>query len=243
MDLNIEEKTKIETLSPDLIKLCEKLAAVADALVEEIAQSAGLSEVDTGSPVSNFRKWGRYGWTMLPNEETVFSSDPGDIENANLIMDKSVSQYGEYLLFDKLKEQCGHQKDLLSAIWCFHAQQYKACSLLLFGMIDSKLITCQSFGEKRRYTGGKATDYLNTKLDENYHEFYATRLYQINVIACLKMIFSDTNDFKLNPTVINRHLVAHGMFQNSVSWRDCIQLFLLLYNLTEIIDTLHHDFG
>lgn len=117
--------------------------------VEEIAQSAGLSEVDTGSPISNFRKWGRYGWTMLPDEETVFSSDPGDIENANLIMDKSVSQYGEYLLFDKLKEQCGHQKDLLSAIWCFHAQQYKACSLLLFGMIDSKLITCQSFGEKK----------------------------------------------------------------------------------------------
>ena len=56
MDLNIEEKTKIETLSPDLIKLCEKLAAVADVLVEEIAQSAGLSEVDTRSPVSNFRK-------------------------------------------------------------------------------------------------------------------------------------------------------------------------------------------
>ena len=55
----------------------------------------------------------------------------------------------------------------------------------------------------------------------------------------MKTFFDHGNDFKIQPEVINRNFVTHGMLHRNVSRRDCIMLFLLLYNFTEHINSFN----
>ena len=60
-----------------------------------------------------------------------------------------------------------------------------------------------------------------------------------NVYACLMKVFEDGGDFKKQPEVINRNFVDHGMLHRDVTKRDCIQIFLLYYNLLEFLDIVY----
>ena len=55
---------------------------------------------------------------------------------------------------------------------------------------------------------------------------------------CIQKVFEDGNDFKNQPAVINRNFIDHGMLTRSVVRKDCVQLFLLFYNLIEFLDII-----
>ena len=57
-----------------------------------------------------------------------------------------------------------------------------------------------------------------------------------NLFTCLAAMFERTNDFKGEPRIINRNFTAHGMNTKRITKMDCIQLFLVLHNLSEFLD-------
>ena len=66
-----------------------------------------------------------------------------------------------------------------------------------------------------------------------YHMLYATGL-----LSCLNTFFADGNDFRHEPDVINRNFIDHGMNRRRVRKKDCIQLFVALYDLIEFLEDL-----
>jgi len=56
------------------------------------------------------------------------------------------------------------------------------------------------------------------------------------MFACFEKFFENGNDFRKEPKLINRNFIAHGMNRRDVRKRDCIQLFLALYNLVDFLD-------
>lgn len=66
----------------------------------------------------------------------------------------------------------------------------------------------------------------------------------VNLFACLKTVFANANDFRREPSVINRNFIDHGMTNRNVRKRDCIQLFLLLNNFVDTFEKNNKlDFG
>ena len=54
----------------------------------------------------------------------------------------------------------------------------------------------------------------------------------INLISCLYIFYESHQGFQNEPqNVINRNFIMHGMGHRKVLRRDCIQLFLLYYNV------------
>lgn len=93
-----------------------------------------------------------------------------------------------------------------------------------------------------RPVGAKAA----REIEENHQENQA--LYEllnyVNLFACLKTVFAHANDFRREPSVINRNFVDHGMTNRNVRKRDCIQLFLLLNNFVDTFEKNNKlDFG
>ena len=59
------------------------------------------------------------------------------------------------------------------------------------------------------------------------------------LFACLEKVFEGGKDFKNQPDVINRNFLDHGMMTKKVRKKDCIQLFLLYYNMLELLDMIY----
>ena len=123
------------------------------------------------------------------------------------------------------------QADFDEAVFCYDNKKYKACALLLVGIIDSHFIKAQGkrrVDKVRRKVSEKAIEKFKEPiktLPETEHAFFH------NLFSCLSVMFSDANDFD-KTQVVNRHVIAHGM-GSIVLKRDCVQLFLALYNLME----------
>lgn len=185
----------------------------------------------------SYKKWGEIGWSVLPNAPfNFFNEFAQDLKTAN----KSAMQFCEAKSMNKLLEKLHTQdikkSDLDSAIFCYKNKQYKACALMIFGLIDSKMIKLQPKSE-RREVGLRATRKLNAQLDEKLSEkhFLFEALNHINLMTCLGTYFASENNLVKEPDTINRNFVDHGMNARAVRKRDCIQLFIALYNLMKFL--------
>ena len=52
-------------------------------------------------------------------------------------------------------------------------------------------------------------------------------------------VFEKGNDFRKQPEVLNRNFLDHGMLTRKVTRKDCVQLFLLYYNILELLDMIY----
>ena len=182
----------------------------------------------------SYMNWGKFGWTYIPfAPPNLFDNEPRDFYNANSIVKNICTNKNMYSLFDIINSMPVNKEDFGEAVFCYKNRKYKACSLLLFGIIDSFFIKAQG---KRSLNKNKPRRKVSEKAIEEFKEPIKTlpesehALFN-NLFSCLKVMFSNANDFAKSP-VINRHIVAHGMGAK-VKKRDCIQLFLALYNLME----------
>ncbi|MCP1111597.1 hypothetical protein M2150_002467 [Lachnospiraceae bacterium PM6-15] len=202
-----------------------------------------LTQEEKEALKASYEKWGQFGWSAIPNSTiTLYSHAPLDYREADKIALKYFNTDGLKDLFAKLQETPLRKNDLNSAIYCFEHKQYKACATLLFGIIDSKLIRLQAKTEtnNRRQVGQKAIRKLETKIREkaDLEKYLYHFLYLSNLTSCLSTFFENGNDFLHEPKTINRNYILHGMNKRSVRRKDCIQLFLALYNLTNLLDDL-----
>ncbi|NFD75939.1 hypothetical protein FC826_14675 [Clostridium botulinum] len=201
-----------------------------------------ISLEDKERLVENHKKWGTIGWSIIPNAPiNLFSSNLINVNKANANAMQYCKPKDIEELFSRLREQKIKKADLNEAIFCYIHKQYKSCALLLFGIIDAKMIRKQpKQANKRRPVGVTAVRKLKERFEtENDAESILFLLLNyVNLISCLETMFANGNDFKKEPMIINRNFVGHGMSTRHVRKRDCIQLFLVLYNLTDFLDSL-----
>lgn len=191
-------------------------------------------------------KWGELGWTQPPDSPAgLFNTVPDDNDKANKVALKYCTNEEMNALFDDLREMKRVKKsDLEEAIFDYKNSKYKSSALILFGLIDARLIRLQRKEDRnakgRRAVGASAAKKLFSRIEKEQDiKKKCFLLFNfLNVNSCLQKVFEDGDDFKKQPLVINRNFVDHGMMYRKVTKRDCIQLFLLYYNLMDFLDII-----
>lgn len=191
----------------------------------------------------NYKAWGKLGWSVIPHAQLkLFNRAPANAKEADKIALQHFDKKGMEYLFSEIQEKRIKKEDLKSAIFCYENRQYKACALILFGIIDAKMIRLQPKTSDKNYrkVGKGAVVRLKTKFKEKADtEFFLFHmLYFSGLIECLSVLFANGEDFREEPSIINRNFIDHGMNRRSVRKKDCIQLFLALYNLAELLEDL-----
>jgi len=201
-----------------------------------------LTEEHKQKLINEHKKWGHFGWTLIPSAPArFFYKCPDSIQEADKKALLYFREKGFQLLIDDLRSRRIKKSDLEEAIFCFNHSKYKACALILFGIIDSKIIRKHPLSEvkgNRRAVGNEAIRKYKTKIatKTKIDQTFFLLLDFSNVLSCLETMFSSSNCFRIEPIVINRNFICHGMNVRRVKRKDCIKLFLLLRNLMDFIE-------
>ena len=195
----------------------------------------------------SYKRWGQYGWTAPPFSPcNLFYNPPKDKKDADRIALRYCDDYSMDKLFQIFQRKSKVKKsDINEAIRDFHNKRYKSCALILFSLMDAKLIRLQKKSElknnERRDVGAKAAYRLFKKIKDttNVLEMKFSAFTYYGLSECLSVVFANANDFKVQPEVINRNFLMHGMMHRNVYKRDCVQLFLLYYNFIQLIDLFY----
>lgn len=246
----------INNINSTLVQFAQRTAEIMAPIQNAISQYANtFSDIIANIQIPTFsqerkrqleeayKEWGRSGWSVIPHAPLkLFNKVPADIKEADKVALRYFNKKGMEYLFAEIRERPIKKEDLNSSIFCFEHRQYKACASLLFGIIDSKLIRLQpkKMSKNRRQVGTGAVKELEAKFKEKADTelFLYHILYFSGLIECLRTFFANGNDFRAEPKVINRNFIDHGMNRRSVRRKDCVQLFLALYNLTELLEDL-----
>ena len=191
--------------------------------------------------------WADYGWVpFLPKSsasDVIHMKSPSSQEEADKIMMAKLDEKGVQELFDILGQKVlSHSHSITSfndAVKSYNNEIYSGCSLLLFALIDSCFIVGQPFPKKKsdkdRNERKLALSAVGKAIDDDKSKFivsaYATKI-------IIEKCFMRGEDFKeSNEIGINRNFLAHGMNRHIPTQKDCLQLFVLLYNVYILFDT------
>lgn len=230
-----------ETIIKSISDYSENFKRISNALAELVKsiKIPSISNEQKEALQESYKVWGQYGWTVPPYATlNVFNKKPQSIEEANEYMRQYINKSSMMKLFIELRKLNNIRKDdLEEAIENFENRKYKSCVMIIFALIDGKIIRYQN-KEKNRKVGlrgaQKIYDEMELKL-VNRNAFFSL-LNLININSALTVTFANGDNFKKQPCVINRNFVSHGMLHCKVRRRDAAQLFLLLYNLIEFFD-------
>ena len=200
-----------------------------------------ISEERKKELLESYKNWGKFGWTVPPYADIgCFNYCPTTLIEADKAAMQYCSKADMQMLFSELEEVCTRKKDIREAINCYNLHQYKACALILFSIIDSRLIRLQRKNTEKYSVGAGAVakykEIVEQQTSDSGKLFLS--LSYANLFPCLFTVFEDTNNFSKKTKVINRNYLDHGMSYKTVRKKDCIKLFLLLYNLLEFISII-----
>lgn len=229
----LDDIRKIERLVESQSIFLKKVAISFENMASNI-DGLTLSEEEQSDLTESYIKWGKLGWTPFLNKEYIYFLVPpknnvdGDNKLKEYCSSSSVKE-----LFNILNNQIGNLSGLQSAIFCYQQGEYKACTLLLFSLIEERLLKRQTNTAK---VGKGAielleSDYKNIEADD----LFSNLLRYACLFSCLYVMFARANDFKDSMMVINRNYVCHGMEDREITKKDCIQLFLALGNLDNLM--------
>ena len=232
------------TVTSELSAACKKaISSLSEQL--KIIPKGTITEERKLELISSFQQWGEYGWTIIPTASfSLYSEIPANRTEANKMALQACSKSTiERLFRSTAKMKYCKNSDFSEAVFDFENKKYKSCALVLFALIDAKLIRLQRTSDlkgKRRDVGVRAVDKARCRADERTEEYmFFTILSQTNLFACLETLFGSGNDFKRQPEIINRNFIDHGMLTRKVTRLDCLQLFLLYYNLLHFLEFLY----
>ncbi len=232
----------IHRILPDYSKIIQEISHTVACLAESI-RSPLLSEERKKELRDSFSRWGEYGWTLPPNADlSLFYDTPINEADAYRKIQPYVNKGGMQMLFDMLLQMKHIRKsDLKEAIADYDDKRYKSCIMILFSLIDARIIRLQETKESKNRLSGfnGANTYFNRIEAENMIEMtFADVLYKCFILASLSVVFAKGKDFRKQPNVVNRNFIDHGMFHRNVTQRDCKKIFLLLYNFTALVNDL-----
>lgn len=228
----------IINIIPDYSSVFAKLSNSIAALANSI-KIPSLSDEQKKELQDSYKAWGEYGWTSPPYASlSIFDKKPQSLKEANKYMSQYINTSSMKELFIELGKLNNLRKDdLQEAILNFENRRYKSCSMILFALIDGKIIRYQDKETNRKvgfYGAKKICNKIESELS-NKNMFFSL-LNLINTTSALEVTFANAENFKEQPTVVNRNFIHHGMLHGRVRRRDAAQLFLLLYNLIELLD-------
>lgn len=232
---NISESLRIfsETEYRFAQQLAERFADVRARFTQQIIENEQHEKC-----CNSMIEWGNLGWTIYPDSSmTDYYIPPENKEDADKRVRSFCNTKGMEYLFSELRSIKGIKKsDLNEAIQNYKEKRYKSCALVLFAIIDAKMIR-QMTDEDRKPVGLGAAKKIEERLKTKFKADSSLTLYYLylNTTSCLKKLFEYARNFRDQPDVINRNFLDHGMLHRKVSKRDCNQLFLLLYNYSMIL--------
>ncbi|NMD38538.1 MAG: hypothetical protein GYA87_07675 [Christensenellaceae bacterium] len=223
---------------PDYSAAFAKLSNALADLAKSI-KIPSLSDEQKEALQESYKVWGQYGWTVPPSATlNVFNKKPQSLEEANEHMRRYINAASMKELFIELSKLENIRKDdLEEAIANFENRRYKSCAMILFALIDGKIIRYQNKETNRRVgLRGAQKIYGEMELELSNRNAFFSLLNLINVNNALMVTFASGNNFKNQPDIVNRNFIHHGMLHSRVRRRDAAQLFLLLYNLIGLVD-------
>ena len=234
----------INRILPDYTQAMNSLAQIMGKFAE-VFRSPLLSDERKKELQEAFTQWGKLGWTLPPNADLeLFYDSPSDEKEAFKIVQPYINKGGMQFIFDILLEMKHIRKsDIKEAIANYEDKRYKSCIMILFSLIDARIIRLQEKKEgKRRPSGYKGANKYFEKVDadEMIEMSFADALYKYSILSSLSVVFETGDDFKKQPDVINRNFIDHGMLHRNVTQRDCKKLFLLLYNFLALVEDLEN---
>ena len=206
---------------------------ISNIFVEAIKQLSipELSEDEKEELVEQYSLWGDFGWTSTSflNKE-LLDELPIDLKDANKKAKTILNKEGVDELFLQMHKLSTIRKsDLEELENCYRNKCYKACAMISFSMIDSKLFRIQ--GKSKDRTANKGIGELKPKTDTESIQSFYNYLSAINLIRSLKAMYKFANNFEKQFDVINRNFVDHGMLHKNVGQGDAIKTILATYNL------------
>lgn len=234
VDIMIKLGQTITDYSSVFAKLSNAIADLANNI-----KIPSLSDEQKKELQDSYKAWGKHGWTVPPYASlSIFDKKPQSLQEANRYMRQYINTASMKELFIELGRLDNLRKDdLQEAILNFENRRYKSCSMILFALIDGKIIRYQD-KETNRKVGFYGAKKICNKIESEFSSKNAffSLLNLINITSVLEVTFENAKNFKDQPTVVNRNFILHGMLYGRVRRRDAAQLFLLLYNLIELFD-------
>ena len=209
------------------------LSPLLDEITLPIENDKSMAEIKT-----SYIEWGKLGWTEIPHAKMkLFYNFP----KSKHIAEKSALEYFDELrlssFFDMIVEASLDNKDLLSAIFCYKNQQYKACALLVFSLIDYTFSVFQEPQTNDIGCNGIKKTNKAYKAMLKKREYSHIMLRYSGLIIALFRFYAGTEDFSTEETdIVNRNFISHGHSIRDVTRCDCIKLFLAYYNLVNLAD-------
>lgn len=235
-------RENVHRILPLYLEISRDLTEHIGKMIESI-QSPLISDEWKNELKDSFEQWGKFGWTIPPNADVgLFFEKPVNRDDAYKKIQPYINKEGMETLFDILmKMKYIRKSDLKEAIIDYENKRYKSCVMVLFAIIDSRIIRLQESKKgKRRPHGYRGANlfFENIQDDENIKMTLMDLLSKYSVLAFMKVVFESGDDFKKQPDEINRNFIDHGMFHRKVTQRDCKKMFLLLYNFINLVEVL-----
>lgn len=155
--LETKSTTSNETISSD--EAIKNISNTLELLGNIIAKSIDLDTVKTvvsgtlqyfankiekyfNEKTKCYEKWGAFGWSFSPSINfELFETNINSQNEADEIMKKFLTRREINKIVISLKNAELNKEEIIEAKKCFNQKNYKACALLLFGIIESKLIS------------------------------------------------------------------------------------------------------
>lgn len=233
----------IQCMMPTYTNMMQGLSQTLAQIVESF-RSSMLSDERKEKLQESFAKWGSYGWTLPPKADfKLFFTAPVDRHDVYKMISPYINKASMVDLFDILKSMKNIRKsDLKEAIADYEDRRYKSCIMILFALLDSRIIRLQD-NNKWRQLGYKGADEYFKELDANemVELSFSDILYKFGILSTLNVVFEGGENFVDQPKQINRNFVDHGMLHRNVNQKDCKKIFLLLYNFTSLVNDIADD--
>ena len=134
----------INRMLPDYSQTMNSLAQTMGKFAE-VFRSPLLSNERKKELQEAFTQWGKFGWTLPPNADLeLFYVSPSDEKEAFEIVQPYIDKGGMQFVFDILLEMKHIRKsDMKEAIADYKDKRYKSCIMILFSLIDARIIRLQ----------------------------------------------------------------------------------------------------
>ena len=125
------------------------------------------------------------------------------------------------------------------AIFNYKNKCYYSCAVSLFPIIESYHQYMTNFHENKFYRIKDNLGKIGDKI-ENVKQIYDINItYYINLVKQFNDLaknhyFNSSLDRKIEPEIINRNRIMHGVFSREISKKDCLQLFCVISNMIVI---------
>lgn len=248
-----EVNSAVQVIYDPLIHLKDKLKLLNDKELLNLLDICNKNQEalekieETNTIINNWDILSQKGWSIPPGIKLkYFISIPSD----TLSIDSWMEDLCANINFgDMLKEVQSTLKDVSEECYSFLCDalqeannnfmngMYISTCMVLFSVIDSVLINLQEETKtNRRPSGKRASEALLKDLEEKVSP--KTSLYIHILRNCADSYYGDAKDFKRAGEVLNRNCLLHGMLKRKVNITDCKKLFLYLYNLLYVVDSI-----